>query len=57
MRTARLCLHFAGQPTPLSHKIAGGQHLPNLALILRLASALKTSPGGLVDLAAAQLSD
>jgi transcriptional regulator with XRE-family HTH domain len=37
-------------------KIERGQHLPNLALILRLASALKTSPGGLVDLAAAQLA-
>ena len=38
-------------------KIERGQHLPNLALILRLASALKTSPGGLVDLAAAHLAD
>lgn len=37
-------------------KIERGQHLPNLALILRLAGALKTNPGGLVDLAAAQLA-
>lgn len=38
-------------------KIERGQHLPNLALILRLASALKTSPGGLLDLTAAQLAE
>ena len=37
-------------------EIERGQHLLNLALILRLAGALKTSPGGLVDLAAAQLA-
>jgi len=37
-------------------KIERGQHLPNLALILKLAVALSTTPGGLVDLAASKLS-
>ena len=37
-------------------KIERGQHLPNLALILRLAVALSTTPGALVDLAASKLS-
>jgi len=30
-------------------KIERGQHLPNLALILKLASVLAASPGSLVD--------
>ena len=37
-------------------KIERGQHLPNLALILRLAVALSTAPGVLVDQAASRLS-
>ena len=37
-------------------KIERGQHMPNLALILRLAVALSTTPGTLVDLAASKLS-
>ena len=37
-------------------KIERGQHLPNLALILRLATALATTPGGLVDRTAAKIS-
>jgi len=37
-------------------KIERGQHLPNLALILRLAIALSTAPGILVDKAALKLS-
>jgi len=37
-------------------KIERGQHLPNLALILRIASALDTSPGGLVDLTSQEMA-
>jgi transcriptional regulator with XRE-family HTH domain len=37
-------------------KIERGQHLPNLALILKLAVALSTAPGVLVDQAALRLS-
>ena len=36
-------------------KIERGQHLPNLALILKLAGALSTSPGGLVEKTAEML--
>lgn len=38
-------------------KIERGQHLPNLALIFKLASALSTTPGGLIDRTAARLSE
>ena len=38
-------------------KIERGQHLPNLALILKLAVALSTTPGDLVDRAAFRLSE
>jgi len=38
-------------------EIERGQHLPNFALILRLASTLKTRPCGLVDRAAARRAD
>jgi transcriptional regulator with XRE-family HTH domain len=38
-------------------KIERGQHLPNLALILKLAVALSTTPGDLVDRAALRLSE
>ena len=38
-------------------KIERGLHLPNLAMILKLAVALSTSPGGLVDRTAAKLSE
>ena len=38
-------------------KIERGQHMPNLALILRLAVALYTKPGHLVDEAAFRLSE
>jgi transcriptional regulator with XRE-family HTH domain len=37
-------------------KIERGEHLPNLVLILRLAKALKISPGALVDRAVALLN-
>jgi hypothetical protein len=38
-------------------KIERGQHLPNLALILKLAVALATTPGVLVDRTALRLSE
>ena len=38
-------------------KIERGQHLPNLALILKLAGALSTSPGSLVEKTAEMLLD
>jgi transcriptional regulator with XRE-family HTH domain len=38
-------------------KIERGQHLPNLALILKLAVALSTTPGNLVDRASLRLSE
>lgn len=38
-------------------KIERGQHLPNLALILKLAVALSTAPGSLVDRTALRLSE
>jgi transcriptional regulator with XRE-family HTH domain len=38
-------------------KIERGQHLPNLALILKIAVALSTTPGALVDRTASLLSD
>ena len=38
-------------------KIERGQHLPNLALILKLAGALSTSPGRLVEKTAEMLLD
>lgn len=37
-------------------KIERGQHLPSLALILKLAVALFTTPGDLVDQVASRLS-
>lgn len=37
-------------------KIERGQHLPSLALILKLAVALSTTPGDLVDQVASRLS-
>lgn len=37
-------------------KIERGKHLPNLALILSIASALDTSPGGLVDLTSQEMA-
>lgn len=36
-------------------KIERGEHMPNFVLILRLAKALKISPGKLVDRAAERL--
>lgn len=38
-------------------KIERGQHLPNLALILKLAVALSTTPGVLVDRTVLRLSE
>ena len=38
-------------------KIERGQHLPNLALIMKLARALSTPPGSLVDRTASKLGD
>ena len=38
-------------------KIERGQHMPNLALILKLAVALSASPGALVDLAVDKLAE
>ena len=37
-------------------KIERGQHLPNLALILKLARALSTAPGALVDQTTSKIS-
>jgi transcriptional regulator with XRE-family HTH domain len=37
-------------------KIERGEHVPNLVLILRLATALSVTPGSLVDTAAARLT-
>jgi transcriptional regulator with XRE-family HTH domain len=36
-------------------KIERGEHTPNFALILRLAKALKITPGNLVDMAVERL--
>jgi transcriptional regulator with XRE-family HTH domain len=63
VKEMRLCLGFSQEDlasaarVERSHmgKIERGEHMPNLALILKLAKALEVRPGELVNRAAEQL--